>query len=254
MVDHIAFKCTWHDGGTDGFEGICSEDNMRFNVDHRVWCSQRENRCYKYLYEHGDYPGDYQGSPCYEGALFASHRTGPSWEMGFGVYHTGERAGQTIEPKGNLGLGSIGVLTSRRPNVEESERLVIGIHYYRHPAYLKGDSYFIRGDPALSFRIPPALRVRFWDYYNNQHTAKAKWGAGLYRWMSEDQVYSLLSELNSRANGSLGAKVGALLQCINSLEDNPGLQNSDNPGALSSATGEQVAQIHGAHRPRRFLR
>jgi hypothetical protein len=254
MVDHIAFKCTWHDGGTDGFEGICSEDNMRFNVDHRVWCSQRENRCYKYLYEHGDYPGDYQGSPCYEGALFASHRTGPSWEMGFGVYHTGERAGQTIEPKGNLGLGSIGVLTSRRPNVEESERLVIGIHYYRHPAYLKGDSYFIRGDPALSFRIPPALRVRFWDYYNNQHTAKAKWGAGLYRWMSEDQVYSLLSELNSRANGSLGAKVGALLQCINSVEGNPGLQHSDSPGALSSATGEQVAQIHGAHRPRRFLR
>ena len=242
MVDHIAFKCTWHDGGTDGFEGICSEDNMKFNVDHRVWCSRRENRCHKYLYEHGDYPGDYQGSPCYEGALFTSSNNGPSWEMGFGVYHTGQRAGQTIEPKGNLGLGSIGILTSRQRNVEESERIVVGIHYYRDRPYPKAGSYFIRGDDTLSFRVYPALRVRFWDHYSNPNTAKAKWGAGLYRWMSKDQVDSLLFELYSRANDSLRAKVRALLQCINSLEDNPGLQNSDNSGALSSATGEQVAQ------------
>jgi hypothetical protein len=236
MVDHIPFKCTWHDGGTDGFEGICSAKNMVFNVNNRVWCSQPENDCYRYVNEHTRV---HPRSPCYESTLFTS------WEMGFGIYHTGERAGQPIEPKGNLGLGSIGVLTSRPPEVEESERLVIGIHYYRRPAYQKKkkDSYFIRGDHILSFRVPSALRVRFWDHYSNQNTGEAKWGAGLYRWMSEGQVRSLLSELNSRVDDRLRAKVDALLRRINSLEDNPDPQNTDNPGALNSATGEQIAQI-----------
>ena len=61
--------------------------------------------------------------------------------------------------------------------------------------------------------------------------------------MSEGQVRSLLSELNSRVDDRLRTKVDALLCRINSLEDNPDPQNTDNPGALNSATGEQIAQI-----------
>ena len=61
--------------------------------------------------------------------------------------------------------------------------------------------------------------------------------------MSEAQVRSLLSTLNSCVDENLRAKVDALLCDINSLAHDPDLQHTDNPGTPDSATGEQTVQI-----------
>lgn len=49
MDEHVAIKCTWQDGGSEGFEEVCSIKIMRLNVMKRVWCSQKDNPCRQFL-------------------------------------------------------------------------------------------------------------------------------------------------------------------------------------------------------------
>jgi hypothetical protein len=208
MPDHLAFKCTWHDGGPNGFEGTCSDENMRINVtskNKRVWCSQRENACYQFV--HG-LTRDYPHLPCYESRLFTA------WSMGFGVIHNGPHQGEPIAPAGDLGAGSIGVLTSRPPGTPEEKRAVIRIHYYSGEPYQwdEGGSFYIDADPALSFRLPTSARLLFWKYYQNPNTDSIIWGSGLYCWLSTDQVDKLLRDIRRSGPTPLRQRADALLR------------------------------------------
>ena len=49
MDEHAAIKCTWQDGGSEGFEEVCSIKIMRLNVMKRFWCSQKDNPCRQFL-------------------------------------------------------------------------------------------------------------------------------------------------------------------------------------------------------------
>ncbi len=53
--EHIAFKCTYNNGGEGvfvGFNGTCSEDIIRWNIRRgRVWCGQENCKCRKYYVE-----------------------------------------------------------------------------------------------------------------------------------------------------------------------------------------------------------
>ncbi len=50
---NVAFKCNYCDGGVEsgavGFSGICSLEVMRYNVEHRTWCSSDDCFCKQYL-------------------------------------------------------------------------------------------------------------------------------------------------------------------------------------------------------------
>ena len=52
---NIAFKCNYCDGGKSsssiGFNGICSERIIRYNIDveQRTWCCSEDCACYNYL-------------------------------------------------------------------------------------------------------------------------------------------------------------------------------------------------------------
>ena len=49
---NVAFKCNYCDGCTEsgavGFDGICSVEVMRYNVEHRTWCSSADCPCKQY--------------------------------------------------------------------------------------------------------------------------------------------------------------------------------------------------------------
>ena len=73
---NVAFKCTYNDGGSAGFvgfDGTCSNENIRRNVVEkpRVWCSSEDNRCSRF--HDDDFRGRRPIHPCYESQIFSMH-------------------------------------------------------------------------------------------------------------------------------------------------------------------------------------
>lgn len=156
MDEHVAIKCTWQDGGSEGFEEVCSIKIMRLNVMKRVWCSQKDNPCRQFL-ERGQ-GGPLPHRPCYESGLFDDGR------IGFGVWHTGWKAGLPIRPAATFGDSSVALLTARLPEVEEDDRRVVGIFKLHTEVYqdFEGGTWYVDASPALSFRIPHNAWPKFW--------------------------------------------------------------------------------------------
>ncbi|MFE8599806.1 hypothetical protein [Archangium violaceum] len=185
---NIALKCTFNDGGRAGangvlgFAGTCSNENMRINVERgRVWCSQPENGCRKFV-DRG-FKGPRPESPCYESRLFLD------WKFATGVYHSGRRRGEIDKPR-NVERGDLALLTTRRPDSDESSRLIIGVMRIQGLEE-HGDSYWLMGDPRNSLRVPEDALLPYWRFRKGIQI----WGTHLYRYVEDEEVTTYLSEL-----------------------------------------------------------
>ncbi len=189
---NIAIKCTYNNGGEDelvGFSGTCSEDIIKWNIDNkRVWCSNEDCGCRKY-YDKG-FKGKPPEYPCYESALFVE------WEYGAGSYHTGKRKGVNIHLSKNV-KNKYAILTTRFPDDEEIDRKIIG--FFKISAVENDDEEYpttIYANPKVRVRLPldEAKGLYFWNYYKNKKGG-AKWGTGLVRYLSDEQVNQVLYDI-----------------------------------------------------------
>jgi len=186
---HIAFKCTYNNGGEDiyvGFQGTCSEDIIKWNIEHgRIWCSQDDCECKKY-YIRG-FKGNKPIEPCYESVLFKK------WEYGAGWYHTGKRKGTPIHIS-DVNVEDIVILTTRFPNDAEIDRKIIGLFKIakienRPETILIADKKY-----RIKLTIDIAKELYFWDYYNTSN-GNASWRTGLFRYLDDIQVGQILRDI-----------------------------------------------------------
>jgi hypothetical protein len=190
MAKHVAIKCTYNNGNEGvfvGFNGTCSEDIIKWNIDNgRIWCSQKDCECRKY-YDTG-FKGSRPIDPCYESVLFRD------WQYGAGWYHTGKRAGTPIHLS-NVDKGKIAILTTRFPNDDEIDRRIIGFFKIARVTNNPNEETILIADKAFCIRLPmeEAKELYFWDYYSTR--GGARWNTGLIRYLNDDQTVRILVDL-----------------------------------------------------------
>lgn len=200
---HVAFKCTYCDGGSDedslGFLGPCSDNNIRRNIlkDKRVWCSAPDCLCKTYL-EGGitrkslDAGHQLGGFICYESAMLRD------WRAFAGVNHTGQKAG-AARRLSQVGPNSLCLLTTRLPGSKEDERLIFAA-FLADKSY-EGDQdeagYVAAGEGSrVSLSRQEALQMPFWRYHANQNQpSKSFWGSGLFRYLESAQAALVLRDI-----------------------------------------------------------
>ena len=190
MAKHVAIKCTYNNGDESvfvGFNGTCSEDIIKWNIDNgRTWCSQKNCGCRRY------YDNDFKRSkpidPCYESVLFRD------WQYGAGWYHTGKSAGTPIHLS-NVDKGKIAILTTRFPQESEIDRRIIGFFKIERVTNNPNEETIMIADKAFCIRLPmeEAKELYFWDYYSTR--GGARWNTGLIRYLNDDQIARILVDL-----------------------------------------------------------
>jgi len=113
---NVALKLNWVYGEDGPWTSPCTPEGRRTNVGSKVWCSQPENECQKL-------------------------------GGGGGVYHSGSRKGTGIQIH-STGEGKFAILTSRRHEWSEEERVIIAwFQIVRFHANEKtGESHIAAGD------------------------------------------------------------------------------------------------------------
>jgi hypothetical protein len=188
MARHVAIKCTYNDGGVGkyvGFDGRCSIENMKRNIEGgRVWCTQDSCPCSKY-YRRG-FRGDITDEPCYESGLFRY------WSFGAGTYHHGKKAGQAINLH-DTEAGRLAILTTRFPDEPEGRRRIVGLFKIGRIEGGGETDMILKGQRDFRVRLPveEARELYFWDFYRNA-SGGPRWGTGLVRYMSDEQVAGVL--------------------------------------------------------------
>lgn len=220
MGRHLAFKCTYNDGGEGdlvGFNGICSLGNIKRNIESgRVWCNQPECPCKQY-YDRGFTGRQPIGPCCYESALFRD------WSFGAGVYHHGRKKGQSI-PIANAEVGRVAILTTPFPKDEEGDRKIIGL--FRIGEVLPSDGgTLVIADEEHRVRLPreEAEGLYFWDYFQNPNSPESiAWGTGLFRYLTDAQVARIVKDVQETVRDEHTRDVlGSLLQQVWGSDDVP---------------------------------
>ncbi|MHA1832962.1 MAG: hypothetical protein ACTSV7_03145 [Candidatus Baldrarchaeia archaeon] len=190
MSYHVAIKCTYNNGDEGvfvGFNGTCSEDIIKWNIESgRVWCSHKNCECRKY-YDRG-FKGKRPVDPCYESVLFRD------WKYGAGWYHRGKRAETPIHLS-KVAEGKIAILTTRFPNDQEKDRKIIGFFKIGQIINVPEKETIMIADAKFRLRLPmeEVKHLYFWDYYSTR--GGIRWGTGLIRYLNDEQVVSILTDL-----------------------------------------------------------
>ena len=200
---NIAFKCNYCDGGKSsssiGFNGICSDAIIRYNIDveHRTWCCSEDCACYKYLsgeLTRDDLEAEVEddGFVCYESQMLRE------WKAMAGVVQRGTRKGQPMRLM-NVEPHSLCVLTTREPNSTEADRIIFAV-------FLVDETYdgddreegFVstRSKYKLSLSRNEAEQMLFWRYHANENNQeKEAWNSGLHRYLTDKQAVQILRDI-----------------------------------------------------------
>lgn len=198
---NIAIKCNYCDGGRSanriGFSGVCSDRVIEYNIEdeHRVWCSNE--RCPCYQYHKGRITRDeldrIMATPsefvCYESTMLSD------WMTQAGLTEDGitKSFGSTLHK------GAVCVFTTRTPDMAEYNRFVFGMFIIdeifrgdsRKSGYVKCNT-----DYHIELTADEAKKIKFWNYYRNKNNPdKEVWGTGLYRFVSNNGIIGILSDL-----------------------------------------------------------
>jgi len=187
---HVAFKLTWVYGKNGPFTSPCTAEgrNTNISVERKVWCSQRQNDCYK-VHAAGNDGGPVRGSPCYDVDAFRD------WAFSGGVHHNGPLRGRPI-PVRFATKGKLAFLTSKRFDAKESDRLVLG--FFEITDLRVSGGQWVSGETGVrvsnsSLHDAP----RFWKFY--RQSGGPRWGSGLFRYMSDGQALKLKGALMKAA-------------------------------------------------------
>ena len=200
---NIAFKCNYCDGGKSsssiGFNGICSERIIRYNIDveKRTWCCSDKCACFNHL--HGNLTRDELeaeleggGFVCYESQMLRD------WKAMAGVVQHGERKGEPMHLM-NVQPSSLCVLTTREPDSTEAERIIFAVFLVddtydgddREEGFVSTQSKF-----KLSLSEHEAEKMLFWRYHaNGNQPEKEAWSSGLHRYLTDIQAVQILRDI-----------------------------------------------------------
>lgn len=200
---NIIFKFNYCDGGASdqslGFNGVCSEKNIRYNIEKakRRWCSYDDCPCARYF--NGDYTYedlvwemDNFGSVCNESGLLRD------WEAYMGWDLTTDD-GKPRKLPDYVRTNSLCILTTREPEKSESERIVFAVFMVKE--HIEGDESQaggVKAHPDYRIELTPkqARKIFLWDYYSNRNNPlKPRWGTGLTRTMDDDNAVALLADI-----------------------------------------------------------
>ena len=219
---NVAFKCNYNDGGHRGFDGTCSKKNIKRHVraGRDIWCTHMDNRCRQF------YENDFQGikpkHPCYESQIFEN------WKFGAGTYTTTKKFGLRKKIK-HAKTGKVALLTTRHPRDDsEEKRIVFGIFKIcRRDESDDGETLFA-GNSEHAIRIPKAAAraLPYWDFKKRPRSGEPKWGSGLFRYISDQEVTNFLHALSPRLQSPGDrAVLERLLECCGNLEPEDAANN-----------------------------
>lgn len=204
---NIAIKCNYCDGGKDanhiGFSGVCSDRIIRYNIEdeHRVWCNNDRCPCFQYhnrkisrsrLEEIMSTPSEFV---CYESTMLSD------WKTQAGLYEDG----RTKSFGSTLHTGAVCIFTTRLPDMDERDRFVFGMFIIDELFHGNSNkSGYVKCNTNYHIELTPeeSRKLKFWNYYRNKNTPERElWGTGLYRFISNNSIIAILSELiNMRSN------------------------------------------------------
>lgn len=184
---NVAFKVTWVYGPTGPFTAPCEAEGREINVvrERKVWCSDGDCECARMVAagNTGRLPAD--SEPCYDAAIFRE------WSFGGGIYHNGKRRGQPMSIN-HVQPGKLAFFTSKRFDMAESDRVVIGCFEIAE--------FEPKADPEWGIMITslPESRVRvnnvshaprYWDFH--KQNGPPRWGTGLFRYIPDSEARRL---------------------------------------------------------------
>jgi hypothetical protein len=194
---NVAFKVTWVYGRSGPFTSPCTAEGRYWNIwlEQKVWCSQKECPCKKLFDARSgdDYDRQkYDYWPCYDAAIFSK------WSFGGGVYHRGKRKDEQI-PFKQYKVGKLAFFTSRRIDMTEEDRIIIGC--FRIGRHMYDDDLetpvIVAAD--LKLRVKDFDRApRFWDFH--KQNGPPKWGAGLFRYIPDEEAKAMLDAVKWAAS------------------------------------------------------
>ncbi len=199
---NLAFKCNFCDGGCDpsciGYKGVCSDEQIRYNIEVRKhsWCSNADSPCRQYLdgritRAELDAVNSDGGFVCYESRMLTA------WTAA---------AGEDLDEDGGISQGrriqdaasnSLAVLTTRHPETEEEDRVIFGVFVTGEA--VEGDEdnagYVVAKD-GYTIELTPteAKKMQFWHYYRNKDGG-IRWSQGLYRYLKDTACARILADI-----------------------------------------------------------
>lgn len=198
---NIAIKCNYCDGGRDanriGFSGVCSDRVIKYNIEdvHRAWCSN--SRCLCYQYYEGKVSRDELEREmsakgkfvCYESTMLSDWKT----QAGLTEDEQPKSFGSTLHK------GAVCVFTTRLPGMDENSRFVFGLFIIDEIFYGNNNkSGYVKcnTDYHIELTADETKAIKFWNYYRNKNNPeRLAWGTGLYRFISNNAIIALLTDL-----------------------------------------------------------
>ncbi len=199
--NNLAFKCNFCNGGCGddriGYMGVCSDDQIRYNIEIRrhSWCSNVKSPCRQYLDGAITRAGldamNVDGFVCYESRMLTA------WTAAAGEDHdekSGSSQGRRIQ---DATSNSLAVLTTRYPDTEEEDRIIFGVFVTGEA--IEGDEenagYVVAKDGyAIELTPNEAKQVKFWHYYKNSDGG-TRWSQGLYRYLKDGACARILADI-----------------------------------------------------------
>jgi len=190
---NIAFKVTFNDRN---WNGVCSPDVAEYNFKHRTWCgiqSKFKDNCQHKMYSHFTKMNSLSDNfPCHDSIALK--------DLFFyaGHFH-GEK--HNNEPKRCLHakVNKIALFTSRKNGEPENERFVFAIgqiHYIETVTDERGDFEYFHCDKSSALIFNKDNYPQYWKYYRNANNPdRIAWNTGLFRYLSDKVVRSVLEDI-----------------------------------------------------------
>jgi hypothetical protein len=204
---NVALKCNWND---KYYKTPCSLKAYDFNIlQGKAWCNSPLSNCREFTGE-----VSLKRHPCYESIALKEMYFGAGWD------HTGKRT----QPRHihSARCGRMAVLTTRPPDADEKNRIIIGCLFIEKLTDDPGEETKIYGDKTKSIVIDyDEIKVNFWDYYKNAGNENLiLWASGLVRYISDETVLNILKGIGEKYK-NLGRDVIKIIELIRYYEELP---------------------------------